>query len=81
MNLVTETEAAERIGVARQTMRNWRMGYKAGGVVYAPRLSSETWRKMGNVVFYDEAWVQQMEANKEQLEALLGGPVKPVNKD
>lgn len=79
--MVTETEAAERIGVARQTMRNWRMGYKAGNVGYRPRLSNVTWRKIGNVVFYDEAWVAKMEANKEELETLLGGPVEPVNED
>ena len=76
-NYVVEVEAAERLGITRQTLRNWRKGYEG----YPARLvQGEHWKKLGNTVFFDSLWVEQMEDVMRQRRELLGlMPVVSVN--
>lgn len=68
----TEQEVVERIGVTRQTLRNWRVGHGK----YPPRLKEgEQWYKLRQTrcspVMYDRAWVDSMAEIHQQKKELM----------
>lgn len=72
--VITELEAAKRLGVTRQTMRNWRCGYRGlGGKFHAPKLGAETWYKIGAMVVYDVNFVEELRGAKNNLDKVLAG--------
>lgn len=67
---VLEVAAAERIGVTRQTLGNWRRSI--GGD--PPKLQEGVvWKKAGASVFFNPEWVSQQEEKKQ----LLSGRIAP----
>lgn len=62
----TEAETAIIIGYTRQTLRNWRKGYKVGSYAYSPILvEGEDWVKVGmSVMFTDEFFKKLREVKK-----------------
>lgn len=68
MTGISETEAADRLGVSRQTLRNWRVGNGR----YPARLEKGVhWRKVGATVVFDAEWVERMEIIMRQKDELL----------
>lgn len=70
-----EEAVAQRIGVSRQTLRNWRVGYTNKAGTYPPKLTEGVeWRKLGNrktKVVFDRAWADRMEDLYNQKQELL----------
>jgi len=63
---LTEPEVESRLGVCRQTLRNWRVGYTIKGKYYESRLTEDVeWYKLRKTkrspVLYRIGWVEQME--------------------
>ena len=48
----SETEFAKLSGMTLQTIRNWRLGHKKGGLKYEPMFRPEEWLKIGRGIFY-----------------------------
>lgn len=70
-NLISEIEAAARLGKTRQTMRNWRIGYTRDGVLYEPRINKAYWRKLGATVVYDENFITRLEEKQNEIDAIF----------
>ena len=71
-----ELQAAEKLGVARQTLRNWRLGYSNATGTYPPRLTEgKHWFKLRKSrrapVLYSIEWVEAMISIKHQKQELL----------
>lgn len=71
----TEPVVAELLGVTRQTLRNWRVGYRNALGEYPPRLTEgKEWYKIRKSrrapVYFDPAWVNGM-IEKKQLKGEL----------
>ena len=67
-----ETKAAAMIGVARQTLRNWRLGYSNANGTYPPKLTEGVeWYKLRKsrraAVMFSHDWVMKMSELKKQL--------------
>lgn len=74
MAIITEIEAAKRLGVTRQTMRNWRCGYnRPDGTAYAPKIGTAVWRKIGQTVVYNTEFIEKLETAKHDLDTILAG--------
>lgn len=70
---VEEGEAAARIGVSKQTLRNLRLGYTNAYRYYPAKLTEgKEWRKerdsKRSPVLFDPAWVDKLEQIKKQQE-------------
>lgn len=78
-NLISEIEAAARLGKTRQTMRNWRIGYTRDGVVYGPRISRDYWRKLGATVVYDETFITKLEEKQNEIDAIFANAASDEN--
>lgn len=70
---VEESEAAERVGVSKQTLRNWRLGYTNAYGYYPAKLTEGVeWRKerdsKRSPVLFDPEWVGKLEQIKKQQE-------------
>jgi transposase-like protein len=71
-NYIPEVEVAKRMGLTRQTLRNWRRGYQARTGAYPAKLTEgEQWVKIGATVVYSAEWVEKMERNKQEKAELL----------
>lgn len=65
---VKETDVAERLGVTRQTLRNWRRGR---GAYPAKLVEGEHWWKHRQHVVFAPEWVEQMEYIHNEKKELL----------
>ena len=72
----TEAEAAEAIGVSRQTLRNYRVGYRNATGTYPPKLTEgREWYKLRQSkrapVLFSAEWVERMMQLKLMKEEVL----------